>query len=304
MIGKKMIRNLGGVVGILVFSNTTQASIACDAGQQYYQIARKAGAALNFNDAERWLRKSLSSCESYEAWHLLGTAYKRQNKLNDALNAYKKAVSAAETADNAALSLGRYGQALALNGQRYEALATLEQAIELHTAAPQWLRDSARKIDHDLLDKPISEQSIKRSLSAQEFGLISVKAFGFEKETQRDIVTGKLRIPINYKYNSVELDTQTADNIRELGKALAAEDFATNTFTLVGHADVRGDENYNLGLSYERASAVKSLLIMQFPSLEGRLSVRGEGERQPKYPGANVSEKDHRLNRRLEVLVR
>lgn len=293
------------MLGGMLFAGNAQSSsaeIACDDGKRYYNLARQAGASQDFEKAVDWLRKSVNACDSYPAWHLMGTAYQNQRLLPDALAAYEQAVAHAGDQDQAALSMARYGKVMALNGQRFEALTMLERAIDLHSSPPSWMRDSARELDQSLAESPISSDSIKRSLASQQFGLLSMAQI-----EQRSSGGGsrrvRVRIPINYKLDSVEMDDLTVDNLEELGKVLSGDDYAGRKFTLEGHTDVRGAWDYNLALSERRAEAARDALEARFPSLKGRLRAVGAGEAKPKYPGERLPEADHRLNRRLEILV-
>ncbi|MFK8018591.1 MAG: OmpA family protein [Pseudomonadales bacterium] len=302
-------------LGILAFSafmlsaaQLTMAKVPCDEGARYYRLAQKSGGAQDFAKATLWLTKSVSACPSYDAYHLLGAAYKKQRLLGESLNAYEKAVEYASEADKAAISLARYGQVLSLNGQRYEALTMLERAIDMHSQPPAWIRSTAKELDVSLASKPVSSESIKRSLASQEFGLLSLTKFSKTNKTGNGskpmpAKKTKIGIPINFQYNSVMMDQLTSENVGQLGAALADEAYNGRTFTLVGHTDVRGDWAYNLDLSRQRASAARNALLVAYPQLEGRLTIKGEGETNPKYSGDSLRETDHRLNRRLEVWV-
>ena len=109
-----------------------------------------------------------------------------------------------------------------------------------------------------------------------------------------------ISIPINFESNSVELTAQSVSNIENLAKVLAARPESTRIL-LIGHADVRGDEGYNLRLSEERAMHVMQLLSDLEPSLAGRIESTGQGEAQPVDSGS--SETAHANNRRLEIRV-
>jgi outer membrane protein OmpA-like peptidoglycan-associated protein len=279
------------------------ATPACDDGKRYLGLAHKAGSQQDFTRAVEWLERSVAACDSYEAWHLMGTAQQRQRNLAEALEAYARAVDHAPDADSAAVSVARYGQVLALNGQRYEALNMLERALAMHTSPPSWIRTAAKEIDLDIVDRPISRDSIKRSLSTQEFGLLaSVRLREVAAESAREART-RIGIPINFEFDSVRLDNLTRSNLSQLGAVLAEKQHEGKTFTLVGHTDVRGDPAYNLSLSESRARAIQQALVQEYPVLSGRLQVEGAGEANPKYPGAGIPEEEHRLNRRLEVFV-
>ncbi len=299
-------RLLLSAVSYLLFcaqAATAASDISCAEGKRYYDLGRQAGAQQDFDKAVQWLDKSVQACESYEAWHLMGAAYKGQRKLDESLQAYEKAIEQASTSDKAAISLARYGQVLALNGQRFEALNMLDHAIESHSSPPSWMLDNARQLDHSLMDKPISGEAIKRSLATQVFGLLSPDSAAGKKLGIKTSTASKIRIPINYQYNSVELDPLTQQNVDTLGAVLADDSYEGRSFTLVGHTDVRGTWEYNLNLSEQRAEAARAELVGKFPSLDGRLTVKGSGEAKPMYRGEDLSEEDHRLNRRLEIFV-
>ena len=292
-------------VAITVIAGSAWGSpqgIPCEEGKRYYTLAREAGSTQDFAAASDWLRKSVAACDSYAAWHLLGTAYQKQRRLAESLDAYEQAVVHAPTRNQAALSMARYGTVLALNGQRFEALTMLERAIDTHASPPSWIREHARELDRSLAEAPVASESIKRSLASQEFGLLALNRISANDEPA-EADRARVRIPINYKLDSTEMDELTRDNIEALGQALASNDYADRSFTLIGHTDVRGSRAYNLALSQRRAAAARDTLEARFPGLRGRLRVSGAGESRPRYPGEDLPESDHRLNRRLEVIV-
>lgn len=301
----KQLHLVGSIVVVVLHTAgvaASGASIPCDDGTRYYNLAREAGSSGDFVEAVEWLRKSVAACDSYSAWHLMGTAHQRQRNLQESLAAYEQAVAHAGGQDQAALSMARYGQVLALNGQRFEALTMLERAMEAHSNPPSWMRENARELDLSLAEAPVSSDSIKRSLASQEFGLLAMSQIENRPNAGSES-KARIQIPINYKLNSVELDERTSDNIHELGEALASREHQGKTFTLLGHTDVRGTWEHNLALSERRAEAARAILEAKFPSLSGRLRVVGAGEAKPKYPGENLPESEHRLNRRLEVII-
>ena len=271
------------------------AAPTCPEGERYLRLAKRSGSQQDFVQAVVWLQRSLKACESYDAWHLMGLAQQQQRQFDAALRAYSNAVEAAPDRNSAAISTARYGQVLSLNGQRYEALMTLERALEAHSQPPSWIRTAAKEIDLNIVDEPITRESIKRSLSSQEFGLLAGK--------KTEPWQAKIGIPINFEFDSVQLDPLTRANLTQLGAVLAEEKYQSKSFTLIGHSDVRGEADYNFALSESRARSIEQALIRQYPSLEGRLKVDGAGETRPKYRGEQTNEDEHRLNRRLEVLV-
>lgn len=286
-------------LSLLVVLFPVAGRASCEEGERYLDLARKSGAQQDFAQATLWLQRSTKACDSYDAWHLMGTALRQQRRIEEALEAYTKAVEFAPNTDSAAISSARYGQVLALNGQRFEALTMLERAMETHSDAPNWIRTAAKEIDLNIVDQPITRESIKRSLSSQEFGLMSFASANSGSQAPR----AKVGIPINFEFDSIELDRLTRANLIQLGAVLSDDKYQNNSFTLIGHSDVRGSEAYNFRLSESRARSIESALVSAYPSLEGRLKVDGAGESRPKYRGEAASEVEHRLNRRLEVIV-
>lgn len=72
------------------------------------------------------------------------------------------------------------------------------------------------------------------------------------------------------------------------------------------YTDARGDAAANLALSTARAETVAAYLIAQGMD-EGRIAVRGFGESQPVNgctDGVDCTEREHRQNRRTEVVIR
>jgi outer membrane protein OmpA-like peptidoglycan-associated protein len=82
---------------------------------------------------------------------------------------------------------------------------------------------------------------------------------------------------------------------------LSSQEYKGKTVWLIGHSDVRGEEQYNQQLSERRAETVSGILMHMTPSLKDRLRTKGMGESEPLYSGN--SERVHRNNRRLQVVL-
>ncbi|CAN0601839.1 unnamed protein product, partial [Ectocarpus sp. 12 AP-2014] len=76
---------------------------------------------------------------------------------------------------------------------------------------------------------------------------------------------------------------------------------ASTRVILTGHADVRGDDQYNLELSLARAEKIRDLLLEEEPALAGRVDAHGDGEARPIDGGDSA--RSHANNRRLEVTL-
>ena len=68
-----------------------------------------------------------------------------------------------------------------------------------------------------------------------------------------------------------------------------------------GHTDDRGDDNYNLNLSKNRAEAVYKYLTSQGAIAKERLSFEGFGEKKP--VATNETPEGRQINRRVEFVV-
>ena len=113
-------------------------------------------------------------------------------------------------------------------------------------------------------------------------------------------LTVSIDIPIRFDSDSTRLSAETAANVRSLANVLADQEDDTR-ITLTGHADTRGDAQYNEALSLARAEAIREILLAAVPSLAGRIEALGAGESQPLDPGDTP--RAHANNRRLEVSV-
>jgi len=264
----------------------------CDDSNKFYELAKKAGGKQDFETASKWLNKSVARCGQYRNFHLLGRSEQKLGRLEQALSAYKQAEVLAVTDNQRANTVARYGEVLALNGQRQEALTMLQAARSMHSRpVPEWMTVAAKALDMSLSEKPMTKDQIKRGLGTQRFGLMATAM----------AVKPSVDVRLNFEYNSSNLDDFSRQNITALAEALSDSSYEGTRFKLVGHSDVRGDTAYNRKLSLSRANTVKTMLLQINPELTDRISTAGAGEEQPLYWGD--TDEDHRLNRRLQVLI-
>ena len=71
-------------------------------------------------------------------------------------------------------------------------------------------------------------------------------------------------------------------------------------YIILGHTDTKGSENYNLNLSFERAEAVKNILLNQ-GVFEKDITVLGKGENDLAI--TTPDDTKHPANRRAEVKI-
>jgi outer membrane protein OmpA-like peptidoglycan-associated protein len=104
-------------------------------------------------------------------------------------------------------------------------------------------------------------------------------------------------LEVHFDYKSAAITPQATELLITLGRALADERLAGQTFLIAGHTDARGGDAYNLQLSRERAEAVRAFLIRHFAIAPERLRAEGHGLRRLKNPrDPNAGE-----NRRVQV---
>jgi outer membrane protein OmpA-like peptidoglycan-associated protein len=102
---------------------------------------------------------------------------------------------------------------------------------------------------------------------------------------------------ITFEYNSAELTPRAREVLDQLAIALQSEQLASGRFLIEGHTDAVGSEEYNLGLSEERARAARAYLAAKQIG-EVRLEAVGVGEDQLLEDTDGPSE----INRRVRVV--
>jgi outer membrane protein OmpA-like peptidoglycan-associated protein len=88
---------------------------------------------------------------------------------------------------------------------------------------------------------------------------------------------GKASILVTFVTDSSELTQRARDALDILGAAMKSERLAAIRFTIEGHADPRGGEDYNMRLSTARAQAVREYLIARHGLAPERINAVGRG---------------------------
>ena len=144
-----------------------------------------------------------------------------------------------------------------------------------------------RDLDFSQHERVIPSTEISRSLIVQDSRSFSVEP--------------GINLPVQFAYDCSDLTRKGMAQAAELGEALVDPGLQNKQISLIGHTDKRGSDEYNLQLSRERAATVKQFLVANFAIDPARIHTEGHGERELLYYGDN--EKDHALNRRVEVKV-
>ena len=285
-----MMRYIGfGILFYLTVWSGSSLAMNCRLGADYYYRAKSETDLANAID---WLNRSVQVCPNFNAWYMLGLIHRQQGQLDPAMVAFSRAMDQAVSSKTEALALARQGELLARSGQLVRALRTLELARRFHPEpAPGWLEDSL---------KNARIQTYQAIIPAADIAYI------FEAGTQtsmdgRFAVRPAVNLPVHFDFDQAQLNSAGTRQVLELGRALARNQMNKQSFLLVGHTDSRGSRAYNRILSEMRASSVKKELERKFPSLVGRFETRGRGESELLYNGD--TEVDHRLNRRVKVVI-
>jgi outer membrane protein OmpA-like peptidoglycan-associated protein len=104
--------------------------------------------------------------------------------------------------------------------------------------------------------------------------------------------------PIEFAFGSAELTASAKKKLNTWGKSLNSPVLRNKKFTIGGHTDDIGTEEYNLQLSQQRAEAVKNYLIENFNIPASRLDTKAYGEKKPLLP--YQTEEARGANRRVE----
>lgn len=111
-------------------------------------------------------------------------------------------------------------------------------------------------------------------------------------------VGGSAYMPsVYFPFNSANIPNANEERLATI--ALAMKNNSSMSIRLIGHADVRGTEQYNMELAKRRAQAVKDKLVQIFEIDESRITVDSQGEADPlAKPRENYS-----INRRVDVIA-
>ena len=102
---------------------------------------------------------------------------------------------------------------------------------------------------------------------------------------------------IFFDFNRATINAQSNAKLDEAAKVIKASNGAT--FVIVGHTDIKGNENYNLKLSKERAAAVVKALEERGVSVN-QLKSTGVGSKDAKYP-ATATDAEREADRKVVV---
>lgn len=110
----------------------------------------------------------------------------------------------------------------------------------------------------------------------------------------------KIDLTVNFKTDQDVLFGNAHAQVQEIAKALRSDEMANQSVLIEGHTDSDGDYDYNLDLSYRRASTVMATLINQYKIDPDRLAIEGHGEQLP--IASNDDAFGKAINRRVTLI--
>ena len=100
---------------------------------------------------------------------------------------------------------------------------------------------------------------------------------------------------INFDFNKSTLKPTSFPRLDQMVQIL--NEYPDYSLSIAGHTDSKGDDNYNLKLSYERAAAARTYMLSKGIPAE-RIEARGYGETKPVADNATAA--GQALNRRVD----
>jgi outer membrane protein OmpA-like peptidoglycan-associated protein len=124
------------------------------------------------------------------------------------------------------------------------------------------------------------------------------------KETEK-AVTMKLECDVLFDFGKAELKPEAERTLDKVGTVIAQ--FPEGRVLIEGHTDAKGSPDVNLGLSRQRAEAVKDWLVKKKGIPGSVITTRGLGETKPVTPNTHPDGSDNpqgrQQNRRVEITV-
>jgi outer membrane protein OmpA-like peptidoglycan-associated protein len=103
-----------------------------------------------------------------------------------------------------------------------------------------------------------------------------------------------LSLLIQFDFDSMRIRAESQEPLSNLAKALQSSELQASRFAVEGHTDGKGNAQYNLKLSQQRASAIRDFLKDKGVD-EGRLTVIGKGSTELANPQAPTAAENRRV---------
>jgi outer membrane protein OmpA-like peptidoglycan-associated protein len=106
-----------------------------------------------------------------------------------------------------------------------------------------------------------------------------------------------LTLQIQFEFNSSRINPESQAALSNLAVALQSSELLASAFAVEGHTDAKGNVDYNLKLSAQRAQAVRDFLISKGVN-PSRLAAQGKGSAEL----ANAADPLAAENRRVRIV--
>ncbi len=180
------------------------------------------------------------------------------------------------------------------------ALATATAAVLLgawlpQPAAAQGVMFKANELDEGaLIDALTPPPPGVRTRSI----LVQPKAKGAPGENPR---AGAASIAITFATGSAEITSDSQSALDVIARALGSDRLTNFSFAVEGHADPRGESDYNLQLSQARAESVVQYLVQKHSLPKDRLHPIGKGESELARPESPTAPENRRVTFKTET---
>jgi len=120
------------------------------------------------------------------------------------------------------------------------------------------------------------------------------------KDSKGGVFLGKI-MAVNYKQNTIEVDTIYYPLLLELTDVLKTPSRKNYSVILKGYTDSSASPKSNLRLSNKRAKFLKTLMVEKYYMKPERIKAKGFGIADPVT--SNETPQGRRLNRRVEIHI-
>lgn len=149
----------------------------------------------------------------------------------------------------------------------------------------------------------VDEESLIDALTPPPAGvrtrsiMVQPKAKGAPGQNPR---TGAASITITFATGSADITAESQAALDVIARALTSDRLTDFDFAVEGHADPRGDDDYNLRLSQARAESVVAYLVNKHNLPMQRLHPIGKGETELARPDVPTAPENRRVTFKTE----
>ena len=128
--------------------------------------------------------------------------------------------------------------------------------------------------------------------------MVQPKAKGAPGENPR---AGAASVTITFATGSAEITPESRTALDVIARALSSNRLTRFGFAVEGHADPRGESDFNLRLSQARAESVVDYLVQRHSLAKDRLTPIGKGETELARPDVPAAPENRRVTFKTET---